>query len=211
MKATASTALLLPTEDADFSDNEEVRSFLQRALDRSGLKASHLADRLGVARTTILRPLKGEGAANMGWTLLRRISAATGEPLPATPPGPGFREDAAPAPAAEAERDRALVQLLAPAARNASLWTVKTDALRLAGILPGDRVVLDADLLPPRNGDAVIAQLYDWDSARAVLRLFQAPYLVAASPDPGQHRPITVDGNHVVIKGTIVARFALRR
>lgn len=198
---------------SDFSDAALVQDYLHRAMARAGWDVAELARQVGVSYTTIGNPAAGKGAGRMAFALLRRIAERTGEPLPLpAAAAPGLAEDAAPAPAMPEDlRERRLVAELAPGARNASVWTVKTAALQLAGIVPGDKVVLDPDAAP-REGDAVIAQLYDWDrvSARTVLRLFQPPYLVAAAADAVQYRPITLD-QAVGIKGAIVARYQLRR
>jgi hypothetical protein len=84
-------------------------------------------------------------------------------------------------------------------------WTVRTRALDLVGILPGDVVEFDMGA-EPREGDVVVAQVYDDETGTAatVLRIFLPPYLVVRSSDSGlQLRPVLVDaeGSKVKIMG----------
>jgi transcriptional regulator with XRE-family HTH domain len=77
--------------------------------------------------------------------------------------------------------------------------------LDLVGILPGDVVEFDMGA-EPREGDVVVAQVYDDETGTAatVLRIFLPPYLVVRSSDSGlQLRPVLVDaeGSKVKIMG----------
>src|SRR5947209_1043302 len=58
----------------------------------------------------------------------------------------------------------------------------------------------------PEAGGAVGAQVYDWRRAAAetVMRLYEPPYLVAASLDEGLRRPLVVDNEQVIIKGVVL-------
>jgi hypothetical protein len=85
-----------------------------------------------------------------------------------------------------------------------SLWTARSDDMRAAGVLAGDRLVVDAGLAP-RGGDVVLACLQDWgrDAAVMLLRLYRPPYLLRPSLEA--EAPLFVDGERVMIRGVMVA------
>lgn len=90
------------------------------------------------------------------------------------------------------------------------IWTVNTDAMRLAGYLPGDKILVDTHKSEiTRAGDVVIAQIYNWQSGevKTVLRRHEPPVLIADSLVEEDRRALVVDGNNVVIKGKIVAQW----
>lgn len=86
------------------------------------------------------------------------------------------------------------------------VWRVKSGAMALAGMLPGDFFLLDTHAVP-HAGDAVVAQVYDAASGEAttVLRRLEPPALVAASADPKDWRPYIVDGRNVAVMGKVSA------
>lgn len=94
----------------------------------------------------------------------------------------------------------------------ADVWIVSSDALVLAGYLPGDLILVDthqSELCRP--GDAVIAQVYNGQtgSATTLLRKFQPPVLVAANTNPEDQKVHIVDGENVVIRGKVIASWRL--
>ena len=111
----------------------------------------------------------------------------------------------------QGETDNALVSALAPGLKNADAWIIRSRALDLAGLLPGDVAIVDLNAAPEAD-DTVCAQIYDWRAAEAVtvFRLYDPPYLVAASTDPQFRRPQLVDDDRVSIKGAVVASFRRR-
>ncbi|MGH6907913.1 MAG: hypothetical protein ACREDX_08660, partial [Aestuariivirga sp.] len=84
-------------------------------------------------------------------------------------------------------------------------WTLNSRALEGAGYRPGDILLVALDETPAA-GDVVCAQIYDWVKAKAetVFRIFQPPYLVAATSDPQLMRPHLVDDAAVAIKGVVL-------
>lgn len=87
-------------------------------------------------------------------------------------------------------------------------WSVRSDALSLQGILPGDTILVDT--LHPglcKKGDNVLAQVYNWQtgSAETVMRRYEPPALIPVSARPDNHETRIVDNNNVVIKGKIIA------
>ena len=96
--------------------------------------------------------------------------------------------------------------LLCPDGQAATML-VKGRALELAGIVPGDRIVVDLNRRPA-VGDKVVAQVYDEESADAttILRLYAPPALVTATADLSLS-PYSIGDNRVEVKGVIVARY----
>lgn len=136
--------------------------------------------------------------------LLRRagLSVAAGPAVTESFRPPGFAEsDVAPLdatalpPSAESLRPQGLDQ---------SVWVARTDAMRLAGVLPGDQLLVDR-AARPRRDDLVLAQEVDWraDAARTLLRLWRAPYLLRPALDP--EAPLSADGEKVMVTGVVVA------
>ncbi len=105
---------------------------------------------------------------------------------------------------------QSFLHALSGAGRHVTLWRMRGGALNLAGLLDGDFVVVDLNGRAA-SGDLVLAQLYDWSAgtARTVFRLFEPPYLVAASTDPVYRRP-DIAGERAVIKGTILMSFRIQ-
>lgn len=88
------------------------------------------------------------------------------------------------------------------------VWRVKTDALALAGYMPGDFILVDTNARDTvRAGDTVMAQVYDYQtgSANTLLRRYAPPTLVAASADLSHVTGQIVDHNNVVIMGKVIA------
>jgi hypothetical protein len=57
----------------------------------------------------------------------------------------------------------------------------------------------------------VCAQVYQWPSgtAQTVFRIFEPPYLVAATDDPTERRPLLIDNNQVTVKGVVTQSLRL--
>jgi transcriptional regulator with XRE-family HTH domain len=124
---------------------------------------------------------------------------------------PGFSEsDAAPWVAgpglAEAAGVPAVAQALGGGRPGVDVWRVKSTAMALGGLLPGDFMLVDTHQAERvKAGDLVIAQIYNRTGATTVLRRFEPPVLVAVSADPSETRVHVVDGVNVVVRGKIVA------
>lgn len=64
----------------------------------------------------------------------------------------------------------------------------------------------------PEVGDVVCAQVYDRaGKGETVFRVFEDPFLVAATLDTKLIRPLLIDNDRVVIRGVVVASFRERR
>lgn len=192
---------------------EGVRRWLVDLLARTGDTPTSLARKSGIAQTTLTRFL-GDADGDGPMLTLRTISKiahATGSsPEGFEAPAPDLRQtgfaenDGEPirAPDAMPSDLREAISALTRGQSAADPWTIKTHALVHAGLLPGDIVIVDLGLTA-RPGDVVCAQHYSWaqGSAETIFRIYEPPYLVAASSDPELRRPLVVDDERVIIKG----------
>lgn len=192
---------------------DHLRAWLREILEKSGETPTELARRAGVHSTTLTRFLSRPDAPTLSSTTVAKIAHAAGAvtPGPAGAPPPvvtarGLSDnDAVPYVANDQQnaRDQAIQRLIA-GRNSANAWVLRTDALVLAGYLPGDVVIVDLGATPVA-GDVVCAQIYRWREAKAdtVFRLFEPPYLVAASLAADLRKPAIVDNDRVIIKGVV--------
>jgi transcriptional regulator with XRE-family HTH domain len=89
-------------------------------------------------------------------------------------------------------------------------WQIRSYALELLGILPGDILIVGLNR-QPKPRDVVCAQIYDWSGMKSetVFRYYDPPYLLTHSSRIAPEKPVPVDGENVVIKG--VVEYVLRR
>lgn len=173
--------------------------------------ANALAVAAGVNPANIQKPLNPNYKGKFGVDTIAKIAAAAGlRPMefPGRPDGMNEAE-AAPfiydetADAIGANFDRAIREMTR--GRNGrDAWVMKSFALEMSGILPGDVLIVDMNL-QPRAKDIVCAQLYQWTAGRAetVFRIYEPPYLVMNSLRFGTTKPVPVDGQDVLIKGVV--------
>src|SRR5690606_21917429 len=133
------------------------REWLRRVLAETGLKPSPLAEKSGIAKTTILRFLDEDDQSPrvLHAGTINKIASATGiAPPGAVPeihgllrrPLRGRRDDGVPFNAADYAYGGEIEQAIAAlkGARNAADgWVLKTSAVELEGYLPGDVVLVD--------------------------------------------------------------------
>lgn len=105
----------------------------------------------------------------------------------------------------------AAVRALTGDSNGIDAWLLKSRCLETAGYLPGDVLIVNLNMRP-QAGDVVCAQVYDRGGAvETVFRIFEDPFLVAATYDPSLFKPWLVDNDRVVIRGVVVASFRERR
>ncbi len=185
-----------------------------------GVSLTELARRARIAPSTLQRPIN-----DPAWNGLMsdRTLAAVGTAanlrvmeFPSRPTGLGEPE-AAPfafnqnGDAIDQNVDRAVRELIR--GRNGrDPWVIKSHALELSGIIPGDIVIVDMNL-QPKPKDVVCAQLFDWSrrTAETVFRIYEPPYLLTNSLRIGTQKPIPVDGQDVVIRGVVDGLFRRRQ
>jgi transcriptional regulator with XRE-family HTH domain len=185
------------------------RTWLQELVKETGLKVSQLAAEAGVSDTTLSRLVNNpEYRGTLSQLTINRLVEKFNVPGPdeygaqRRPILPGFSE-------AErvnygADSDGAAVQALI-AGRTLDPWRLRTNAIEDVGYLPGDVVLVDPNA-QPASQDVVCAQVYDWTRGRAetVWRVFDPPFLVAASKDRSLYKPVLVDNDKVMIRGVVV-------
>ena len=194
------------------STDDSQRRYIARVLARTGWNQTELAQRAGLDPSTRSRFM---GGARPGHALrpstLAKIASISGlapdaEVSEAPPAAPGFAESEATPLAVAAETPlAAIIAMLAEGHANIDPWTLASRALEGAGYLPGD-ILLVALGETPAAGDVVCAQVYDWTKGKAetLFRIFEPPYLVAATGDPRLMRPHLVDDGAVIIKGVVI-------
>jgi hypothetical protein len=181
---------------------------------RTGRTDTALAEGAGLAPNYLYRKRR-EGTV-LGAAQIRMLSEHYSLPGPDTylmPGAAGLSDEGAPF--SSAATDPTLSAMIEAALKdrpNAASWHLKTRALEDAGYLAGDVVIADAAVIP-QAGDAVVAQVYDPRSgtAETIFRILEAPYLVAASSDPNLRKPLLVDNERVIVRGTITQSFRSRR
>ena len=93
-------------------------------------------------------------------------------------------------------------------AEGIEIWTVIGSSMRLGGYLPGDHILVDRNQSETcKSGDVVLADIHHRSNSgfSIALRRYQAPVLVADSPDQ-EHRDINVvDSINTVIRGKVIA------
>lgn len=194
-------------------------AWFKQTLRKAGKTSADLAAAIGRDRAVMSRIMNGHQkmtldqaqviAGELGVDaadILVRAGLA-GQPV-ARAFSPGFGEsDVAPLQLAEGapRRPQAIADILG-ARPGVDVWTVKGVAMALGGLLAGDFILVDTHQAErARAGDVVIAQVYGRTDAKTVLRRYEPPVLVAASPDPADNRVLVVDGDNVVIRGKVVA------
>lgn len=185
------------------------------------MKPTELARRIGKAPSTLNRFLNDPGAEhNLSRDTVNLISQELGfAPLefPSSPRrSPGFSEPEATSFDAGTGTGDTLVD---EAVRNlvhgrnaVDPWVLRSRAVETAGYLPGDILIVDLNERP-RPRDLVCAQVVDWAGGRAetVFRLYEPPYLIAATGDTRLLKPFVVDDDVVIIRGVVVSSLRPRR
>lgn len=88
---------------------------------------------------------------------------------------------------------------------------LRARSLELAGYLPGDVLIVDPTA-KPMPGDIVCGQIITRrGQSDRIIRIYDDPFLYAASADQRLIKPLLVDGHNVKIGGVVVASFRERR
>ena len=191
-------------------------NWVNAILSHKGWRPSRLAKEAGVDHSTLSKWLNDPvNAAQLNSTTVEKIAVAGGIPpyhAEAIAAPRGFAEaEAAPFLAIDADDPfTAAIAALKGGQPGVDAWVMKSRAMETAGFLPGDVLVVDLNA-EPRDGDAVCVQLYDRAGrAETAFRIYEAPFLVAASHDPELRRPVLVDNERAVIRGVVIGSFRPR-
>ena len=196
---------------ADHETSRQHREYLRRVIQHTGKPPTRIAKEIGVAASTLTRLLKENSTATLHARTIRKLEEYSRTPFSGgDAPGPpgigGLAEDAVPFDAKSADPAvTAAIKALIGERQAADPWTIRTRALERVGYLPGDIVIVDLGRRP-EAGDAVCAQVYDWrrGAAETVMRLYEPPFLVAASLEEQLRKPLVVDDERVIIKGVLL-------
>lgn len=202
------------------SPKDQQLAWVRAVMAYMGVSAQELANRAGIAPSTIQRPLLDPEWPNAlsGRTMAKIGEAAGLQPFefPARSGGAGFGEpEAVPfqydqtADAIGTNIDRA-VRELCKGRNGRDPWVMRSGVLEMSGILPGDILIMDMNL-QPRPKDVVIAQIYMWQLGKAetVFRVYEPPYLMTNSGKTS--KPVPVDDQDVVIKAVLDGMVRPRR
>ncbi|HVV91849.1 MAG TPA: hypothetical protein VHD15_00375 [Hyphomicrobiales bacterium] len=187
------------------------RAWLEQIRAATNLPLTRIAAEAGLAESTLTRLFSRTYTGTLHALTIEALKRRFQVPGPDQAAQTGLREtEATPYVADESEASDHAVHALLGARPAADPWVLRTRALDLAGYLPGDIVVLDLNATP-RHGDVVCAQIYDFERMRAetIWRIYEPPFLLAASTDPSFRRPVS--DTSVSIKGVVVAAFRRRR
>lgn len=198
------------------TDREEIRAWLGATLTHMGWSGSDLAKRISVVPSTINRFLNDPDAKHsLSAKTLKAIEKATGFAPLVFPTGARTRASTDGEAAFLSDNDTSGDAAIDEAMRNMRrlqgnirFWKLRSRALEAAGFLPGDVLAVDISEVP-RAGDVVCADVDMIYPGRteAVFRVFDPPYLVAATGAMQLLKPLIVDERHVIIKGVVVNMF----
>ncbi len=210
-------------QDITKATRQATREWLMFVRQKTGKSYTYIAREAGIATSTLTRHVNDPDYPH---TLSTQTIAKIASKFGVSPPnafdvtaepnsghGSGFSEsEAVPyEPKGRGSDIRAAVDALIANRRGCDPWELRTRALELAGYLPGDIVIVDLNETP-RTGDVVCAQVYDWErgGAETIWRIYEEPYLVAASGERLHRRPLLVDRRNVVVKGVVRGLFRER-
>lgn len=195
---------------------DQTREWLRAVLQHLQCTPTELARRAGVAATTLTRFLNDEEFAfDLSRRTIELVSRAAGV-QPMQKPGSRIRGVASSeAQPYEKTPDLLLDGLVRKAldGRNgATPWVLRSRALENEGYMPGD-VLIVSESEAPVPGDVVCAQVVDWRAGRdsTLFRVYEPPFILAASNDPKIRRPLPVDQENVRIIGVVISMLRTRR
>ncbi len=201
------------SKKADLLVAKRHRDFLRLVVEKTGVKPTPLAEKIGVAPSTLTRIYNEpeNGKATLRATTIAKLESFSGISAPPTELHDGeralsgLREDAIPYKDSGDTSLAPIIKAIIGTRKNIDPWTMQTRALECAGFMLGDTIFVDL-ATPPKAGEPCCAQVYDWRGGKAetVMRIFEPPYLVAATFDNSLRKPFLVDAERVIVKGTIM-------
>lgn len=186
----------------------------------AGVTDADIAERLGRDRSVVSKIVSGQQRMSLEWArafadalkvpvaeVLEQAGVATA--TQAQELRPGFSESdvaiwAGPGPN---QRDARDVAEFFGARPGVDVWRVKNHCMVLAGLIPGDYILVDthqAETAKPN--DIVVAQIYSRDAtAKTVLRRWVPPVLISTATPLDHEEVHLVDNDNVVIMGKVIA------
>jgi transcriptional regulator with XRE-family HTH domain len=177
---------------------------------------SQLASHADIDHSTLSKFLNDKtSTAQLSSRTIEKLALAGGMPpfqlVPAASPR-GFAEaEATPYEAGPMDPMAVIIGHITAQSNTIDTWVLQSRALELAGYMPGDVLLVDLNA-EPHNGDVVCVQIYDRSGrAETAFRIYEKPYIVAASIDPALRRPMLLDGDHVTARGVVIASLRPRQ
>lgn len=198
------------------SEQQDTKAWLRSVAQYLNMSPSQLALSSGVAASTLTRYLNDtSGTVGISQRTLDAVSAFSGIAIYSMP---GSRRrgqiepDAVPfaiETGPDAQATNIAVKALIGSNNECSAWVMKSWALELSGVLPGDILVIHSTARAGA-GDIVCARIRDFQTGGAehVMRLFEPPYILSHSAKLGPSKPQQVDDDRISIVG--VMRSVLR-
>lgn len=195
----------------------DLKNWVRALADHTGLAPSALGKRAGMSGTTVTRFLASDDDSMLSTDKIAMLAKYAGVRPHEYPNRRGGFSEAEAEPYREPEVLNAIdgsaraIRELCMGRNGRDPWTIRTAVLDLAGILPGDVVIVDL-AKQAKSGDLVCAQVYDWraDRAETIMRMYDPPFLVSQSHTLPSTKPLMVDDDAVVIKGVIDAVIRIR-
>lgn len=180
-------------------------------MEARGLKPHPWAKQAGVSPASIYNFIRGD-SDSLNQRTLDRLAAAAGVTAEALTSGTvtALREPEDVAYLPEGQGGNyypAIIAVLHPGRDKAFPMLCGSTAMNLSGFLPGDTLIVDPEAVP-RDGDAVIVQVYDDNTgtAETLFRGLEGAYLIPRSTDAG-FRPETFEPDRVRLVGVAIDRF----
>lgn len=213
IKATGDARLT----DATEADRTALQAWIREQLNKKGISATRLAREIETATTTITKFLNDPDYKFTPSTpVIAKLERYFNSPAPRSADFPE------PIEMAETEGKRLNTGDLPQALQNAILalkagrdsveeWQILGQPLTNVGYHPGDIVLVDKAEYA-RAGEPVLAMVTAEDGRRRpVFRLYQKPYLVAASGATAYLAPLPVDDKTVIVIGPILGKIGWRK
>jgi transcriptional regulator with XRE-family HTH domain len=184
------------------SGPRETKEWLLAIAKHLNMSPSQLARAGGTAASTLTRYINDKtGTVGISEKTLTKVSEFSGFPLYHYPgqrrPAGMAEPDAVPFDMQDGGHTphfRAAIAALIADQNGRDAWIMKGWALEMAGVLPGDVLIIDLNKRA-KAGDIVCAQVTDWTTGQAetVMRVYEPPYILAHTIRLGLQRPEQVD------------------
>lgn len=184
------------------SIQDEQKAWLREVLAKTGITATSLAAKCGLAQTTLTRFLNVESYANaLSARTVERIEKFSGVPFGRTRGGEGVVYAEA-APVARKAND--LIACAIGDSNEFTAWTLQSQALENSGFREGDIFLVD-ESAAPAEGDIVRVEFKSYArDANSAFRIYEPPFLLADTSDTGLRKPMLI-GQGARVAGVAVA------
>lgn len=185
-------------------------AWIEAVMDQHGWSQTRLARKAGTNPSTLSKFFRSSTGAVLDATTVERLARAGGIPpyetaVAAVPRGRAEDE------IVEAPRQALTAAIAAimgddQASNATQTWRLNSRALEARGYLPGDIMIVDMNA-EVRPGDIVLARAGPaaGGARPLVARIFEPPFLVAATLDHSLIKPLIIDGENVAIIGAVTA------